>query len=73
MKVGTVLALAVATAWAAGTTPGLGTKSDAGGARRRLSRHARSCSKLPFVFTQLRTAIEATVTGNSGAVTSCLW
>jgi len=64
MKVGTVLALAVATAWAAGTSQASAQKATPE-VRDAVYRGTLVCSKLPFVFSQLRTAIEATVTGNS--------
>ena len=64
MKVGTVLTLAVATAWAAGTTQASAQKA-APEVRDAVYRGTLVCGKLPFVFTQLRTAMEANVTGNA--------
>ena len=64
MNVGTVLALAVATAWAAGTSQASAQKATPE-VRDAVYRGTFVCSKLPFVFTQLRTAMEANVTGNA--------
>jgi len=64
MKVRTVFTLAAAMAWAAGTTEASAQKTTPV-VRDAVYRGTLVCTRLPFVFSQLRTAIEATVAGNS--------